>query len=94
MKKTAEGETIQNYNQEKGWNRYKKSKIKVKEYNLIPKGQLDEEKETLISKKISNDEVYRLYVLICDYNQICQNIYKELENKLHLELVLRGIVIV
>jgi len=92
--KERKKEIIRNYNPEKGWGKYKKSKIKVKGYNLIPKVELEEKEETFISKKISNEEVYRLYVLIYDYNQICQGIYKELENKLHWELVSRGIVII
>ena len=41
MKKTKnkqlKNETIRNYNPEKGWDKYKKSKMKVREFNLILK---------------------------------------------------------
>ncbi|HNR53510.1 MAG TPA: hypothetical protein PKI16_03490 [Candidatus Dojkabacteria bacterium] len=43
--KQPEGETIQNYNPEKGWDRYKKSKIEVKEFNLVPKVKSEKQEE-------------------------------------------------
>ena len=35
----TKGETIRNYNPEKRWDKYKKSKIEVREFDLVPKVQ-------------------------------------------------------
>ena len=37
--KQPKGETIRNYNPEKRWDKYKKSKIEVREFDLVPKVQ-------------------------------------------------------
>ena len=43
--KQPEGETIRNYNPEKGWDKYKKSKIEVREFDLVPKVELEKQPE-------------------------------------------------
>lgn len=43
--KQPEGETIRNYNPEKRWDKYKKSKIEVREFDLVPKVQPEKQEE-------------------------------------------------
>ena len=43
--KQPKGETIRNYNPEKRWDKYKKSKIEVREFDLVPKVQPEEKEE-------------------------------------------------
>ena len=43
--KQPKGETIRNYNPEKRWDKYKKSKIEVRQFDLVPKVQPEEKEE-------------------------------------------------
>ena len=43
--KQPKGETIRNYNPEKRWDKYKKSKIEVREFDLVPKVQPEKQVE-------------------------------------------------
>lgn len=43
--KQPKGETIRNYNPEKRWDKYKKSKIEVREFDLVPKVQPEKQEE-------------------------------------------------
>jgi hypothetical protein len=44
--KQPKGETIRNYNPEKRWDKYKKSKIEVREFDLVPKVQPEKQEES------------------------------------------------
>lgn len=43
--KQPKGETIRNYNPEKRWDKYKKSKIEVREFDLVPKVQPEKQSD-------------------------------------------------
>ena len=67
MKKTKnkqlKNETIRNYNPEKGWDKYKKSKMKVREFNLILKVKPEkQEKLDLKLREALRKDFKKLYV--------------------------------
>jgi len=60
-------ETIRDYNPEKEWDKYKKSKIKVREFNLIPEDELEKQEEwreefhNRFVQHYAEDDIYNFY---------------------------------
>jgi len=82
--KQPEGETIRNYNPEKGWDKYKKSKIEVREFDLIPKVQPEKQEEwreefkVWFYKAFTNDK--ECYWIDVSYEDV-DDLYKQIENR-------------